>query len=191
YVDHYLPKSDYPDQVYEWANYVWSCKPCNGMKWTFHSIEHPLLNPCCKEDCDHLQFTEDTGQYALKDEVATDAYWQQRLSNTEQRTCLNAEEICQKRRVEISILRQRFESIAGTVKNIAMLQKRNFSGRFGAVIKTMEGQLCSDLEGILIITGNPEFYFLLQEQYQRFRQQYPKVAELIDRQEETIQPSQS
>jgi hypothetical protein len=55
----------------------------------------------------------------------------------------------------------------------------------------MEGQLCSDLEGILIITDSPEFYFLLQEQYLMLRQKYRQVAKFIDQQEEIIQPSQS
>lgn len=190
-VDHYLPQSDYPDQVYEWTNYVWSCKPCNGLKWTFHSTEHPLLNPCCKKDCTQLLFIEDTGQYILKPAVANDTYWQQRLNNNERKTCLNADEICQKRCVGISMLRQRFESIAGTIDNIAMLRKRDSGGRLGTAIKRMKGQLCSDIEEILIITGSPEFYFLLQEQYRRLRQKYRKVAELIDQQEETSQPSQS
>ncbi len=165
-VDHYLPKSDYPDQVYEWTNYVWSCKPCNGLKWTFHSIEYPLLNPCCKEDCDHLQFIEDTGKYTLKDSVANDAYWQRRLCNSEQKTCLNAEEICHKRRFEISTLRKRFESIAENIRNIdnvSMLQNKESNGRIIAAIKTMEGQVCSDIEEILTITCCLEFYFLLQD----------------------------
>ncbi len=179
-VDHYLPKKEYPDQVYEWTNYVWSCKPCNGLKWRFNSVEHPLLNPCCKEDCAQLQFVEDTGKYVLKDRVTTDAYWQQRLSTSEQKTCLNADEVCQKRRSEISALRKRFESIAGNIDNVSILQHKGSTTMMNIAVKKIKGQIRSDLEEILVITSSPEFYFLLQERYQRLRKEYQVVAELID-----------
>jgi hypothetical protein len=44
-VDHFLAKSVHPKFVYDWKNYVWSCKPCNGVKGEFDNPQHPLLNP--------------------------------------------------------------------------------------------------------------------------------------------------
>ena len=44
-VDHYQPKSQFPQLVYEWANWVFSCHDCNeskGARWPSSG----LLDPC-------------------------------------------------------------------------------------------------------------------------------------------------
>ncbi len=66
-VEHFLPKSKYPEFVYEWTNYIWSCKPCNEHKKEFYNVSYPLLNPCRKKDCENLMFSEDTGCYVLQE----------------------------------------------------------------------------------------------------------------------------
>lgn len=46
-VDHFRPKSRFPEYVYEWANWVLACHVCNNMKggeWPAHGY----VDPCAK-----------------------------------------------------------------------------------------------------------------------------------------------
>lgn len=175
-VDHFLPKAIYPELVYEWTNYIWSCKPCNQLKKEFYSLNYPLLNPCCEEDCMKLIFIEDTGQYALQTIVSSDKNWRERLKNSEQKTMLNADEIQQKRRLRISTLRQRFASIANYLIMIDQLQIQNTQL---TVVNALQGQIASNIVEIKEIITCPEFYFLLQKQYKILLEDYPQVAALL------------
>ena len=43
-VDHFMPKSKFPELVYEWSNWVFACQPCNqskGDKWPDDSYVDP------------------------------------------------------------------------------------------------------------------------------------------------------
>jgi hypothetical protein len=169
-VDHLLPKAFYPELVYEWTNYIWSCKPCNQLKNNFYSINHPLLNPCCEEDCSKIVFIEDTEQYALQNTVANNDIWRERLKNSEQKTMLNADEICKKRRFKISMLCQRFTSIADYID---MIHKSPDTANL------LQPIVNNDVIEISEIMGVPDFYYLLQEQYQLLLQKHPQVAALL------------
>jgi len=170
-VDHFLPKADYPELVYEWTNYVWACKPCNQLKNKFFSVKHPLFNPYCQADCSQLIFIEDTGQYALHQAVVEDKYWHQRLENSERKTLLNAEGICQKRRLRISVLRQCFTSIATYIQ----LMPKNPT----PLSRSLQVMIKDHITEILDLLHGPDFYALLQNQYQRLLQEYPQVADSI------------
>ncbi len=174
-VDHFLPKAIYPEQVYQWENYIWSCKPCNQVKKEFHSIDFPLLHPCNKEDCSKLVFIESTGQYALEERANKDHFWQKRLQYSEQKTMLNCVEIRQKRQLKVSTLRKNFESISTNIKNIDLLSSINV-----VVIDNLQKKITQDSASILEIKNSPEFYFLLQASYQTLCQQYPHVKALLE-----------
>lgn len=173
-VDHLLPKAFYPELVYEWTNYIWSCKPCNQLKKEFHSVNYPLLHPCCKEDCSKAVFIEDTGRYDLLNIVANDDNWKQRLKNSELKTMLNADEICQKRRLKISMLRQRFTSVVEYLNMIHQLKSTHPD-----ITNSLQEQTDNTITEILEIISSPDFYYLLQEQYQLLLQNHPQVAVLL------------
>jgi uncharacterized protein (TIGR02646 family) len=59
HVEHYYPKSKFPDQMFDWQNWLLSCGRCNDKKWT-HFPEcdgQPcLLNPTTENPAAHLDF---------------------------------------------------------------------------------------------------------------------------------------
>ena len=44
-VEHYKPKSLYPDSTFEWSNYLPACRKCNGTKLDHDTISEPIVNP--------------------------------------------------------------------------------------------------------------------------------------------------
>jgi len=49
HIEHFKPKSQFPELTFEWENLHLSCQKCNlkkGIKWDF---ENPILDPCCSE----------------------------------------------------------------------------------------------------------------------------------------------
>lgn len=44
-VEHFAPKSIYPDLTFEWTNFLPACRKCNGSKDTHDSITEPIVNP--------------------------------------------------------------------------------------------------------------------------------------------------
>ncbi|MEE8532972.1 MAG: HNH endonuclease, partial [Alphaproteobacteria bacterium] len=64
-VDHFRPKSRYPERVYEWSNWVFSCHICNllkGQKWP----NFGYVDPCAKLQTErpesYFQFDTKTGE---------------------------------------------------------------------------------------------------------------------------------
>lgn len=60
-VDHFRPVSRFPEQVYQWSNWIFSCPTCNRTKWA----KWPVLgyvDPCAdsKEERPEAYFTFDT-----------------------------------------------------------------------------------------------------------------------------------
>ena len=60
-VDHFRPKSKFPDLVYHWSNWLFTCHDCNnakGEKWPIGGY----IDPCAKSVSDHPEyyFTFDT-----------------------------------------------------------------------------------------------------------------------------------
>lgn len=56
-VDHYLPKTRFPDLMVAWSNLFYACNVCNAWKGT--SVSRPerfLPNPCEHRMADHLQY---------------------------------------------------------------------------------------------------------------------------------------
>lgn len=46
HVDHFKPKSKYPDDVLKWNNLMPSCGDCNRNKSDHDTVEEPIVNPC-------------------------------------------------------------------------------------------------------------------------------------------------
>lgn len=44
-VEHFAPKSQYPDLTFDWDNFLPSCRKCNEAKSDFDTISHPIINP--------------------------------------------------------------------------------------------------------------------------------------------------
>jgi uncharacterized protein (TIGR02646 family) len=173
-VEHFLPKAIYPEQVYEWTNYIWSCKECNQLKAnkeTQKSYNPNYLNPCHQDDCEKLIFNEDTGRYVLQDDFANDDWWQERLRNSELKTMLNSEQICAKRQLKIGSLRRNFESIA------RFLPLLNNGANFSSILQK---QIDDSRTEILAIMDSLDFYLLLQDSYQSFCQEYPLVKSNLE-----------
>jgi hypothetical protein len=58
-VDHYLPKSRFPDLIVAWSNLFYACNVCNT--WKGESVSTPdlfLPNPCEHRMSDHLQYSD-------------------------------------------------------------------------------------------------------------------------------------
>ena len=46
-VDHFQPKSRYPELVYSWSNWIFACHDCNNAKWE-RWPPRGYVNPCAK-----------------------------------------------------------------------------------------------------------------------------------------------
>ena len=44
-VEHFAPKSKYPDLAFEWNNFLPACRKCNGSKDAHDTVECPIINP--------------------------------------------------------------------------------------------------------------------------------------------------
>jgi len=52
-VEHFAPKSIYPDLAFDWDNLLPSCRKCNEAKSDFDTISYPIINPA-KDDPETL-----------------------------------------------------------------------------------------------------------------------------------------
>ncbi|PSU88919.1 TIGR02646 family protein [Photobacterium kishitanii] len=44
-IEHFKPKSEYPELTFEWDNFLPSCRKCNGSKGTHDTVLEPIINP--------------------------------------------------------------------------------------------------------------------------------------------------
>jgi uncharacterized protein (TIGR02646 family) len=61
HIEHYRPKSQFPDQMFVWRNWLLSCGRCNEKKWAHFPdcTDQPcLLDPTSEDPADHLDFFE-------------------------------------------------------------------------------------------------------------------------------------
>ncbi len=54
-VEHFKPKSIFPDLVVDWDNLLPSCKRCNGNKSSFDTNKKPIIDPSKIDPGDHLR----------------------------------------------------------------------------------------------------------------------------------------
>jgi 5-methylcytosine-specific restriction endonuclease McrA len=56
HVEHILPKTRMPEQVYSWQNLTRACEVCNTKKGNYHNPIAPLLHPYDDDPSEHLDF---------------------------------------------------------------------------------------------------------------------------------------
>ena len=65
-LEHFFPKSRYPKRMYEWTNFLWSCKNCNTEKLATFPVDHLgnaiLLNPTVEEPLDFFCWDQLSGK---------------------------------------------------------------------------------------------------------------------------------
>lgn len=57
-VEHFFPKSKYPDKVVEWENLLPSCKRCNIKKGNIDPNDYNLINPTTANPKEHLSLNK-------------------------------------------------------------------------------------------------------------------------------------
>jgi len=70
-IEHFWPKSAYPEQAFSWANYLLACSSCNSNhkreRFPTDTAGAPLLiDPTAEEPRDHLALSLRTGQYVAR-----------------------------------------------------------------------------------------------------------------------------
>ncbi|MFC7957297.1 HNH endonuclease [Rhodococcoides kroppenstedtii] len=72
-IDHYRPKSRFPDYCYDWENYLLACSHCNSnLKRNQFPLKRGrpmLINPTLKNPMKHLALSLSTGIYFEIDEI--------------------------------------------------------------------------------------------------------------------------
>jgi len=53
-IDHFYPKSIFPEKIVEWGNLLPSNKKCNGTKLNYNPINEPIINPLFDNPKEHL-----------------------------------------------------------------------------------------------------------------------------------------
>ncbi len=61
HIEHYRPKSRFPELTFDWKNLLWACGKCNstkhkGDKFPDETDDGPILNPCEDDPDEHLTF---------------------------------------------------------------------------------------------------------------------------------------
>lgn len=44
-IEHFYPKSIYPEETFNWMNFLPSCRKCNGSKFNHDTKKEPIINP--------------------------------------------------------------------------------------------------------------------------------------------------
>jgi uncharacterized protein (TIGR02646 family) len=65
-IEHFYPKSRYPDRMFRWENFLWSCKNCNTEKLATFPLsaggEPVLLNPTLDDPLDFFRWDDLSGK---------------------------------------------------------------------------------------------------------------------------------
>ncbi|MFT5161471.1 MAG: hypothetical protein ACI9FJ_000035 [Alteromonadaceae bacterium] len=177
-VDHFWPKSTFPEKVYHWNNYIWCCKNCNSHKRDFYSLTHPLLDPCSKDDCQALIFDQSTGRYRLVTNLANKHYWQKRFEHSELHTLFNSEQICDKRHSEIGHMQGYFESLQNAITRLKAVRQLAIN----ALITDAKLDITKNIQLIQKSLTYPSYRLLIAAQYQQLLQQYPQIKAQFEQQ---------
>ncbi|GKW47361.1 HNH endonuclease [Planococcus sp. NCCP-2050] len=55
-VEHFAPKSEYPELTFEWGNLLPVCRKCNGAKGNLDTKSYPIVNPCEVDPEDYFEY---------------------------------------------------------------------------------------------------------------------------------------
>ncbi len=78
YIEHFYPKSDYPERAFDWKNYLLACSGCNSNykrnQFPLSQEETPMLIDPTKDNPDeHLTLTPTTGLFVGRTDRGTDS----------------------------------------------------------------------------------------------------------------------
>lgn len=69
-IEHFYPKSNYPERAYDWDNYLLACSGCNS---NYKRDEFPveggrplLIDPTKQDPAEYLEFSPSTGQWQAR-----------------------------------------------------------------------------------------------------------------------------
>jgi uncharacterized protein (TIGR02646 family) len=57
-IEHFYPKSLYPEKTFDWSNLFWSCKRCNNPKLNYDTLTLPFLHPANDNPEDYFYYRE-------------------------------------------------------------------------------------------------------------------------------------
>ena len=73
-VDHFRPKSRYPELVYSWSNWLFACHDCNhskGSEWPFGGYVDPCADSKLARPEHHFAFDTHTGEILPNEQLST------------------------------------------------------------------------------------------------------------------------
>ncbi len=107
-VDHFIPKSYDIDGIFNWSNYIWSCKACNqSYKKQFYDKVVMIFKPTNKTDCSTLKY--DNGRYYISQ--SEEQLVHQKFEKTQKYTRINSSTNIKKRRALYNDLEKYFKCI--------------------------------------------------------------------------------
>ena len=99
-IEHFYPKSTYPQRMFSWDNFLRGCKNCNNAKLAHFPLDgaghHVLLNPCMEEPLDFFAWDFMTGATGL----SSDPVRQPRAFQTRHMFALDQEALREERRIK-------------------------------------------------------------------------------------------
>jgi uncharacterized protein (TIGR02646 family) len=163
-IEHFWPKSAYPERAFDWLNYLIACSLCNS---NFKRDQFPLdgagvpllVNPAEEEPLDHLSFSPSTGRFeprSLKGDPSIAVFGLNRATLTKGRasTWIVLEQL---------LIRYAEFQAAGEAAKAEKIETavRNhpFAGVFAALLRMASGpnaDLLIDGECLRVIQSRPE-----------------------------------
>lgn len=71
-VDHFRPKDKFPERVYKWTNWVFSCHDCNHKKsdnWPHYGYVHPCSTSRARRPENYFDFDLTSGEIVTRDDL--------------------------------------------------------------------------------------------------------------------------
>lgn len=105
-VEHYRPKSQYPELALDWENYLWACGVCNSIhkRDRFPESPHQILDPVSEDAWRHL-FIDEFGMLSPRYDPDAEALDARALSTIDV-VGLGRDDLHARRRRAMKILRQ-------------------------------------------------------------------------------------
>lgn len=104
-IEHFYPKSDYPTRMFQWTNFLRSCKNCNNIKGSQFPLNDTgaavLINPCEEEPLEFFIWDVLTGKMVINPNEP----FQTRAAETRKLLNLDQEPVCEERRQKLLLIR--------------------------------------------------------------------------------------
>ncbi len=99
-IEHFFPKTAYPDRMFEWTNFLRGCKNCNNFKRDQFPLDRGLpvlLDPCQDDPLDYFVWDFQTGATGVRPEPA----YRARAARTRELFRLDQEPLREERRKKL------------------------------------------------------------------------------------------